>query len=307
MHMTKLPHAFALAALAASITVGVTQASAQGAAMAHSEHAATAGASRGGAGLMSLKWIRDAVAAARAHKVGSTVKPAVTIGNFSDCPKLPAGYEPGSFLCVLIHITGGELIMGNSNQIISRDITVPFAQGTDPAGNAVLVPGTMTSSPMPVDGGIFLAPLANGITSRDPNLRLEVKPVGVGIAIDPTGNTAAIISQKIQAINPVFGNRCYVGTNQTPITVDPTFNTTSPPPPNQPISGHIDSVETLGNEIVIIGTAVDNAFATPAAVGCGPDSALTQAVNEVSALPSPAGTNTAIFQVTAEAIVYSNI
>ncbi len=63
----------------------------------------------------------------------------------------------------------------------------------------------------------------------------------------------------------------------------------------------------LGNEIVIIGTVVDNAFAAPAAAGCGPTDALTQVVNEVSGLPSPAGTNTSVFQVTVEATSYTSI
>ena len=160
---------------------------------------------------------------------------------------------------------------------------------------------------MPVLGGIFLQPLVNSITQTDPNLQLSVKPVGVGIAIDPTGNTPAIISQIIKAINPVFGSTCFVGTPQTPIVLDPTFGTTNPPPPNSPISGHIDSITQVGSEIVLIGTAVDNAFAAPAASGCGPNDSLSQVVNEVSALPSPAGTNTAIFQVTAEAVSYTNI
>src|SRR5258708_36705629 len=85
-----------------------------------------------------------------------------------------------------------------------------------------------------------------------------------------TGTTAAFISQKIKAINPIFGNSCFVGSKASPITLDPTFGTTNPPPPNQPISGSVNSVQVLGNEIVIIGTVVDNAFPTPAPAGCGP-------------------------------------
>jgi hypothetical protein len=307
MHLTRRPRAFALAAIAASITVGVTQATAQGAALVGSGSAATAAASRAPIKPTSLKWIRDAIAEANQHHASAKLRPAITIGHFKDCPKLPASYDRSQFLCLLIHITGGELVMGNTNQILNREITVPFAEGTDPSSNLVLVPGTLKSSPMPVLGGIFLAPVANAITNRDPNLKLSVKPIGVGIAIDPTGNTAAIISQKIQAINPIFGKRCFVGSNTTPIVIDPTFGTTNPPAPNQPISGSINSIDTVGNELVIIGTVVDNAFAAPPAHGCGPDAALTQVVNEVSALPAAAGTNTAIFQVTVEAINYTSI
>jgi len=311
MHMRKIYRAVVVAAaaatVAATVTAGVTGASARDTAARHSAHRAAATSAHAGLGPMSLAWIRAAYAEYRSEHGSRAMRPSIKIGNFKDCPKLPAGYQASQFLCLLIHITGGQLEMGNSNQIITRNITVPFAEGTDPSGNTVLVAGLMRAEPMAVLGGIFLTPAVNPLTRSDRNLRLSVKPVGVGIAIDPTGNTAAIISQTVQAINPIFGRNCFVGSDKTPIVIDPTFGTTSPPPPNQPISGHIDSISTIGNELVIIGTAVDNAFAAPRAFHCGPDHALNQVVDEVSALPSPTGHNTAIFQMTVEAESYSTI
>ena len=307
MRKIRFPQAFALAAAAAAVAVGVTQASAQGAALPHPARPAAAPSGHAVAGPMSLKWIRKAVAEGREQHARATARPDIPIGNFKACPTLPSGDQPANFLCVLIHIVGGELAMGNSVQVINRNILVPFAEGTDSSGNTVLLPGVLTASPMPVLGGIFLTPLANSATQSDPNLQLSVEPVGVGIALDPTGATAAIISQKIQAINPIFGKQCFVGTNHEPIVVDPTFGTTNPPPPNQPISGHIDAIQTIGHEIVILGTAVDNAFFAPGAESCGPVHSLTKIVDEVGGLPSPKGTNTAIFQVVVEAISYANI
>src|SRR5262249_57799537 len=136
-------------------------------------------------------------------------------------------------------------------------------------------------------------------------VRLAGKRVGVGQAFDPTGNPALIVSQKIKAINPVFGTTCFIGSTQTPIVIDPPFGTTDPPPPNQPESGHIDSAELLNNELIIIGTVVDNAFAAPGSGGCGPSDSLDNVVNAVSGLPSPAGTNNAVFQVAVELTPYS--
>src|SRR5260370_3418288 len=76
MHMTKLARPFALAALAASITVGVTQASAQGVALGHSEQLPTAAAaSNAAASPLSLKWIRAAVAAPQAHTLIGKIHP----------------------------------------------------------------------------------------------------------------------------------------------------------------------------------------------------------------------------------------
>jgi hypothetical protein len=304
MHMTKAPRVLALAAAAAAVTLGIPQASARVAAMPHSPQSAAA-ATQSSFGPMSLKWVRKAFAAAKAQNASSRITPNTTIGNFSQCPPLPAGDDPASTLCLLIHITGGTLDLGNSHQVINRNINIAFGQTSDVNGNPVLIRGTLRSSPMPVLGGIFLEPLVNKIVQTDPNLQLSVKPVGVGQALDPTGNTALIVSQKIKAINPVFGTTCFIGSKQSPIVLDPTFGTTNPPPPNQPESGHIDSAEFFNNEIVIIGTIVDNAFAAPGSGGCGPSDSLDNVVNAVSGLPSAAGTNNAVFQVTVELTSYS--
>jgi hypothetical protein len=304
MQLTRLSKIIAICAAAAAVMLGVTQASAMTATAGPAQHQAAQAAVKGP---MSLKWIRDAVAEARADHASGTARPNLKIGNFSSCPALPSGDTADNFLCILIHITGGELQMGNSTQIITRDMTIPLADGTDAAGNSVLIPGTMTSEPMPVLGGIFLAPLANSVTQKDPNLQLHVKPELTGVAVDPTGATLGFLSQKIRAINPVFTNHCSIGTRGNPIVLDPTFGTTNPPPPATPISGSINSLEEIGNEIVIIGTVVDNAFAAPGAAGCGPQGSLDQPVDLVGGLPSPGGMNTAIFQVTVEAISYTNI
>ncbi len=306
MHLIKAPRAFALAAFAAMIVLGVSQAAAQGTAVPYSPPRAAAGL-RPGTGPMSLRWVRLAVAKAIQQNASTRGTPTTTIGNFSQCPTLPAGDNPANFICSLIHITGGVLDLGDSHQIINRPITISFGEGSDSSGNTVLVPGTLKAKPMPVLGGIFETPQVDNITSTDPNLQLHVQTVGVAEALDPTGQTALITSQLIKAINPVFGPACRVGTTRAPIVLDPTFGTTSPPPPNTPESGHVDSVEHVGKELVIIGTVVDNAFAAPAATGCGPSGALDHVVNAVGGLPSPPGTNNAVFQVTVEIINYADI
>jgi len=306
MHMTKAPRVLALAAAAATVMLGVPQVSARVLAQPDSPRSAAAASGHSNAGpLAALKWIREAIAEAKAQHASSTITPKITVGNFSQCPPLPAGDDPASTFCVLIHITGGTLDLGNSHQVINRNINISFGEGTDANGNPFLIRGTLRSSPMPVLGGIFLESLVEKIVQTDPNLQLAVKPVGVGQALDPTGNTALIVSQKIKAINPVFGTTCFIGSTQTPIVIDPTFGTTDPPAPNQPESGHIDSAELLNNELIIIGTVVDNAFAAPGSGGCGPSDSLDNVVNAVSGLPSPAGTNNAVFQVAVELTPYS--
>jgi hypothetical protein len=297
MHMIRSPRTYALAGVTALVALLSPQAAAQ----ATSAHVLPAAQHR--APVASTPWLRAALAKAKSHKV----KPKVPIGNFASCPKLPTGDDPTQFTCFLVHITGGVLTIGHSTVIISSPINVAFAEGLNPQGVEVAIFGSLKGQPIPVPGGIFLNPAVSSLTTSDPNLQLTVQPVGVGVKPDDTGNTLAFIAMKVKAGNPLFGSTCFVGSKTDPIVTDPTFNTTSPPPPNQPISGHVDSAQIIGNEIVIIGTVVDNAFAAPAAGGCGPSDALSQVVNEVGALPSAAGTNTAIFQITAEATSYTSL
>ena len=104
---------------------------------------------------------------------------------------------------------------------------------------------------------------------------------------------------RVHLINPALGNNCYVGTPSAPIQLHLTEHTTSPPPPNSPISGV--EFEFEGDETGILtlnnGTIVDNSFAAPGANGCVltlfgfiPIS-INGLVNSASGLPAPAGTN----------------
>jgi hypothetical protein len=267
--------------------------------------ATASAAAAAGINVAAAPWLRTAIGAAKTAQ--ATADSDVTLGDFSACPPLPAGFDPNQFACFLTHIVGGVLQIGRNNQTITKVITVSFAQGTDPSGNTATVFGTLGSAPDPVLGGIFLVPGVESVVRHRPDLQLTVQPFGVGFKIDPTGQGIGFLSQKIKAFNLVFGNRCFVGSDQDPLTLDPTFGTTNPPPPNQPISGSVDSAQFNGTELVITGSLVDNAFAAPAARGCGPNSLLDPVVNERAALPAPAGTNTAIFNVVVEIVGYPHI
>jgi hypothetical protein len=242
----------------------------------------------------------------------STVQPRAELGQFGQCPTLPAGANAADWTCVLVHITGGELDLGAAHQLLNRPITISFADNDA----QTLLQGTLKSAPMPVLGGIFETPEVDKATSADTNLQLHVQPFGVSEALDPSGQAALITGQRVKVINPIFGNSCFVGTKKNPILIGPTIGTTNPPPPNQPESGSLNALEVIGHEGVIIATVVDNAFAAPAASGCGPSSfdingnpihPLDRVVNAVAGLPSPAGTNNAIFQTVIEIIRYNFI
>jgi hypothetical protein len=97
--------------------------------------------------------------------------------------------------------------------------------------------------------------------------------------------------------NPILGSNCYIGTNSNPSRVSLTTGTTSPPPPNTPISGSIGEIRAEGEPTVLTLTGainVDNAFAVPGASGCGLLGIANPLVNLKLQLPSAAGNNTMI-------------
>lgn len=295
----------AFAALAAVALPWLPQTAAQGLTAPRAAAQTVASHGPGGVDLRSVPWLNRVLRQVPIRRGAPMTK--ITVGDFSACPALPTGYDPANFSCFLTHITGGQMIIGKANQLINRDITLSYAEGVDPSGNTAMVFGEETSKPMPVLGGIFETPSMDSLTKGDPNLELGIQPVGLGIRLDPSGQTVGFLSMKLKAVNPVFGANCYIGSGTHPMVIAPTPGTTDPPPPNQPISGHVDSAYFNGTESIVLATVVDNAFAAPRAFHCGPKSSLTRLVNVIAGLPSPAGTNTAIFQVTIEIVSYTKI
>ena len=108
-----------------------------------------------------------------------------------------------------------------------------------------------------------------------------------------------VLPIKVKLENPLLGESCYVGSDSEPITLHLTTGTTSPPPPNKPLSGNPGKA-TFNEALTIItinGTSlVDNSFSAPGAEGCGGAlSGLLDTVVDLQAgLPSAAGNNTAI-------------
>jgi len=129
----------------------------------------------------------------------------------------------------------------------------------------------------------------------------------VGPVENPLNHDPFSLPIRVHLINPVLGNNCYVGSATNPIKLKLTAGTTSPPPPNKPISGKLGTPESdpkLPGVLRFKGrTYVDNSFAAPGASGCVltlfgfiPIS-INGLVNTQSGLPSPAGTNETVQNV----------
>ncbi|HWM56124.1 MAG TPA: hypothetical protein VNO20_12150 [Solirubrobacterales bacterium] len=182
---------------------------------------------------------------------------------------------------------------------------------------------TLTKAPQKIPGGLaglvkcneisnFILRAAceftfeNGLTGVNSTLELAQGASAVKVnelALALGEGVTLKMPLKVKLENPLLGDNCYVGSSTNPIVWNLRADTTSPPPPNKPITGNGGQVTFIeGGRVLRLDGAVlvDNAWAAPAAKGCGGlfSFLLDPIVNASSGLPSPAGTNTAILKNT---------
>ncbi len=229
----------------------------------------------------------------------SAATPAPGYEQFAGCPS-PAE-NPAVEVCFRSVVTGGHFQMGSKDV----DITAPLTLSGGYAGSEFFANSKGGLSPVKqlVPGGVI------GITGLDwlvnflhlEGLKLYAITELAGKPSPPApGNFTLPV--KVRLVNPVLGNNCYIGSDANPITLKFKTGKTSPPPPNEPITGVFPKITFGEDEIIRFedGTFVDNSFAVPGASGCKltlfgfiPIS-LNDLVNFQAGLPSPAGTNEAV-------------
>jgi hypothetical protein len=246
-------------------------------------------------------------------------------GPFQDCPVGLATFNT----CFNTTTTTGSFTI--------NDTTVPITAPTVYQGGWLLQGGTATvlgaadgdtvdATPLEVPGGLtgIATPTGLGLLGyvigdvNDVTATIQLAgPDSPGQATNATFNLAALHSGvgtgatlpvKIKLSNPLLGGSCYVGSDSDPIELNLTTGTTSPPAPNQPITGSPGTADyagsaqvgdkTIGALVETEASLVDNSFAVPGATGCGPIGLLAPLVDAAIdlklGLPSPAGNNTAI-------------
>lgn len=241
---------------------------------------------------------------------------------YNDCP---LSHTP-LFACVHSLTNGGSFTIGKKTVPLVNPVTLQggFESLNEETGEAVFVGAasgnTLSKTPQPVPGGLlgitapawwpkFLRDLFNetinngftGVTATvelaAPASAIKVNPFalgsGVGIALG--------LPAKIKLSNPFLGNNCYIGSNSKPVQLNFTSGTTSPPPPNTPITGDPGEVKIEAEGAIIAfegGRLVNNSFAAPGASGCGGlfSFLIDPFVDSIIGTPSPAGTNTAILE-----------
>lgn len=222
-------------------------------------------------------------------------EPAAGYGEFADCPD--RSVLPSATGCVALEVNGGHLKLGSKNTPITDPIRL--VQTVAPPNSAAV--GEFDGGRQIVPGGIV------GITGLEwlhwlfpfnlLQLYAEAELAGTP---GPVLAQPAVLPLKVKLEASILTNTCYIGSNANPITLNLTTGATNPPPPNTPIVGTsgVPSLDPNVPGILRISNAryVDNAFAVPAASGCGllGIGVVDALVNLQAGLPSAAGNNEAI-------------
>jgi hypothetical protein len=240
--------------------------------------------------------VSAALAIAALAPAAQAQEPAAGYSAFAGCPSPTE--NPAVTACTRSVITGGHFQIGSKDVPITNPITL---SGGLAEGGAIFAnsKGGLTPVKQKVPGGIIgltgLTWLAELLGSEALTLYAVTELVGQPIL----GETFSL-PVRVHLVNPVLGNSCYVGSVSNPISLHLTTGTTSPPPPNKPITGSEGEIafdptlEILHQNHVVF---VDNSFAAPGASGCVltlfgfiPIN-LNPLVNAQSGLPSAAGHN----------------
>jgi hypothetical protein len=196
-------------------------------------------------------------------------------------------------------------IQNRSGNLNIRGFNVPLHESLEIRGKLVpnetdipdFVPPAGTTGffarPEPVPGGLL------GIEWIPGNSVLAITELAgpsSAIKIEPN-NGRVRVPVKVRLVNVLLGMDCHIGTNSRPVNLDLITGTTSPPPPNRPITGRRSTtVVEIPNGLELLGnTNVDNSFAVPGASECGLGLGLINTlVNLKLGLPSPAGNNSIV-------------
>ncbi len=253
------------------------------------------------------RWLRAAMTLVTMTCAGAVVagspgtaaasEPTGDFARFAHCPR----FAPGVNLCIYGQVTSGEMIIGGRTVTFRQPLALqggvaqqeepPFAERFVGALNGE----TLSRTPIPVPGGLAGSPLY---------VILELAAPASTIAISKRNllaeeGTAVSLPARLHLESRLLGGECYIGSASHPVELNLTTGTTSPYPPNRPISGHIGE-EHERHEFALVEapgtTFVDNSFALPAATGCGGrnSSLIDQIVDQYLGLPSPGGRSTII-------------
>jgi hypothetical protein len=168
--------------------------------------------------------------------------------------------------------------------------TVPAPPGKGLQANREVVPGGL----IPLVGEDLLRLVLGQVPEQltvfaKVQLAGKIERFNLGAALGAPG-PAFTLPVKVKLINPALGNNCYIGSNNDPIVLKPSF-TQLPTPRFVPEPNGLP----VGIATAFDGVLRDNTFAVPRARNCGPLGLLTPGINLKVGLPSASGQNEAVF------------
>jgi hypothetical protein len=232
--------------------------------------------------------------------------PAPGFAQFAGCPS--KAENPSMQVCVRSLIKSGHFQMGNKDVPITNPMVLSGGMNANLEGFAASPKGGLTPVKQQVPGGVVgltgLDWLVNFLGIEALKLYAVTELVGV-----PAIGEGLSLPVRVHLVNSALGNNCYVGSPSSPVNLNLIEGTTSPPAPNNPITGKSpEFIVDESPEIVTFknGTYVDNSFSAPGANGCVltlfgflPIS-INGLVNSTSGLPAAAGTNETVQNIDIE-------
>jgi len=245
---------------------------------------------------------------------------------FKQCPRFMTGVN----LCLYSQITGGVTTLDKLTVPIVNPVTLQTGIIRNPETGAETFVGalngeTLSPTPQPVPGGLSSLIDCNELKDRgllgrirrgtckailnngwftEVNETTELARPANEIYVNKFNELAEegialTLPVRIHLENPLLGKACYIGSSTNPIIFNFTTGTTSPPPPNKPITGQFGPISAKDEFEFIEVTEhvqVDNTFTAPEATGCGGHFAflIDPLINSKIGLPAPAGYNTII-------------
>lgn len=259
-----------------------------------------------------------------ASAVAAPHNPTGEFAEFNNCPLSKSTIKA----CFWSKVSSGSVTTGAKTVPIKNPVVLQggleFAETLlDPITFVAAEDGnTLVKTPQTVPGGLlgiqapswwpsilrnlFNETINNGFTGVTATMELAgpASAIKLDVLNMALGEGPALsMPVKIRLGNPFLGSNCYIGSNSSPLKLALTTGTTSPPPPNTPITGDGGEVFESGPEGYILNIKenrlVDNSFAAPGANGCGGflfSWAVDPFVESIVGIPSPSGTNTAILE-----------
>jgi hypothetical protein len=263
--------------------------------------------------LSALMLVPAAQATAASHS------PTGEWAQFNECPLS----RPTLEACMYSESNGGFFQVGKKTVPLVNTVILQGGLESSESGQTFFGAEngqTISKTPQPVPGGLlgivapkwwpqFLQDWFNGLINEGftgVTATVELAGSASNIKVNTLNlllekGTALSLPVKIKLDNAILGSNCYIGSNSSPVVIDFTSGTTSPPPPNEPITGDAGELSVGGEGTILTlsgGALVNNSFAAPGAKGCGGIFSffIDPLVNSLLGAPSPAGTNSAVLE-----------